>query len=464
MSKSKILTPLVGLVVLTLLLAACVPPPTPEVIEKVVTKEVEKIVEVTPVPEEEPVNILIWSHFANEPLMRQVISTVFEDYMAEHPNVNIEVTWWDKQPLRDAIRTVMSAGGSGTPDMTTFDTTDIEWVEAGWLLSLDEVMDLDNYAAGADKDATYPDQGFSEHYKHNMAFNVDYLLYNKAIFDELGIQVPDGYQFTQDEFLEVVQKCDAAGYDGLADGIGNRPYPGQYVSKAALLSRVGAEEYQKYISGQQSWDTPEVRQALEWVVELGEAGLWPDSLATMTIDEFHIYFHTQQKACMLYVGSFFPSRSFKPVEEGGMPRDFRFGFLRYPKMEGAQGAEQMIASFPTGYAVLSTTEHPEVAKDIIRFWNSHPKYGAMWAQIVNMPSAIKYSPEDIPQELSDNEWQWYWDGFNEVYGDVDLVQEPPICGDFNNALTAVLNEGIPLGLMSVDEAIEYLDENLCVDQ
>ena len=181
------------------LLASCATP-TPEtitetVIETVVvevdgetiveTVEVEKEVVVekeVEVPVEGPTTITVWSHFANEPNFRQVISGVFEDYMAEHPDVVIEVAWFDKQPLRDSIRTVMQSGGEGAPDFTTFDHEDVEWVEAGWLEPFDGVLDFNNFVVGADVAGSYPALGMPEHYKFNMAAQTDYILYNKEIF------------------------------------------------------------------------------------------------------------------------------------------------------------------------------------------------------------------------------------------------------------------------------------------
>ena len=35
------------------------------------------------------------------------------------------------------------------------------------------------------------------------------------------------------------------------------------------------------------------------------------------------------------------------------------------------------------------------------------------------------------------------------------------CGGFNDALVSNLNEGLPLGLITVDEAIEMMDAALC---
>lgn len=70
--------------------------------------------------QDEETTIEWWSHWANEPAKVAVIEQIAADYMAEHPNVTIEITWWDKGPLFDAIRSTMTAG-EGAPDITTFD-------------------------------------------------------------------------------------------------------------------------------------------------------------------------------------------------------------------------------------------------------------------------------------------------------------------------------------------------------
>ena len=61
----------------------------------------------------------------------------------------------------------------------------------------------------------------------------------------------------------------------------------------------------------------------------------------MTIDEFHVYFHTQKKACMLYIPSWYPGRAFKSEAEGGQSPDFHFKMMKYPQMDGAQFNNQL---------------------------------------------------------------------------------------------------------------------------
>jgi ABC-type glycerol-3-phosphate transport system substrate-binding protein len=417
---------------------------------------------------EAPIEIIWWSHWANEPAKRLVIEKIAADYEAEHPNVNIEITWWDKNPLIEAVRNAMTAG-EGAPDITS-DFCAVEHVQAGWCLDLADVLPWENFAPGTELDTNYASLGYPGNYKFNIGASTNMIFYNKEIFAELGIEVPDDYQFTQSEFLDVVQKCHEAGYAGVADAIGNRPYPGVWAVQYPLFTLVGPEEYDKYNAGLQSWDTPEARQVLEYSVQLRDAGLWPESFATMTIDEFHVYFHTQRQACMLFVPSWYAGRAFKPVEEGGQDPNWHFGMLRYPLMDGAKAPTTLTVGFESGYHVLSSTQHPEVAKDILAF-ASQPKYGALWTAVTDIPSVINYDPatdwpsDELLQEMGvePGKWDWYWEEYNKVYGGLPTGMAPtPRCGDFENAVTSALNEGLPLGLISVDEAIQILDENLCV--
>ena len=60
-----------------------------------------------------------------------------------------------------------------------------------------------------------------------------------------------------------------------------------------------------------------VFESYSGVVELRESGMFPDVYATLTIDEYHVYFHTQHAACMLFNPTWYSGRAFKAVEEGG---------------------------------------------------------------------------------------------------------------------------------------------------
>jgi multiple sugar transport system substrate-binding protein len=410
----------------------------------------------------EPVQIKWWSQWAAQPANRQFVDTVVADYEAAHPNVDIEVTWFEQAQVGDALKAAMTAGGADAPDIAS-DVGLANAVQAGWALNIDDAIPWDNYVDGARQDGMFP--GAEGVYKYNIGFQQLMLLYNPEIFDKLGIKVPENKQFTQKEFVDVVQKCKDGGYAGVADSVGNRNYPAMFPIWAAMVQLVGREEQAKYDNGQTSWDTPTARQVLTWMNELRDAGMWPSTFATMGIDEFHVYWHTQQKSCMLYIPSWYSGRAFKPVAEGGQDPNFHFKMMHYPLMDGAKNNDTLWAAFESGFMVPSSTKHPEVAKDILAFM-AQPKYGALWTALTNIPSAIKYDPvKDWPADMKDNPWQWYWDEMNQTYGGYKLAVAPGVsCDKFIEARTAMINEGLPQNLVTIDDAIKTLDENLCTAQ
>lgn len=410
----------------------------------------------TPVPGKKVVTW--WSHWANEPAKVQVIETIAKDYKAAHPDVDIVLVWWDKNPLRDVVRNTMTAG-KGAADITTFDTELVQWVQAGWVVDLENVLPWKNFNPAAKQDGQYT--GIKGNYKFNIGATYNMILYNPEAFEKAGVKVPNNYQFTQDEFVEVVKKCKAAGYAGVANAGGNRPNPGRLPVELALFNLVGPDQLSKYVKGETSWDTPAVRQVLNWDVELTKAGFWPPTYSTMGIDEYHVYFHTQKKSCMLYVPTWYTGRSFKPEKQGGQSPNFRIGMLRYPAMKGAKANNQVFAGWESGYAILTQTKVLDLAKDILVF-ASQPKYGALWVAVTNSPTAILYGKKDIPKVEGAEQWQWYWDEFNKVYGPLNVATpDQTRCGDFENAYRSYVNEGIPQGLVTVDETIKGMNAKLC---
>lgn len=418
--------------------------------------------------QDEEVTIQWWSHWANEPAKRAVIEQIATEYMAANPDVIIEITWWDKQPLFDAVRNTMTAG-EGAPDITTFDQEVPEWVEAGWLVDLNEYLPWDNFVEGTRADGQFEIGGEVGQYKFNISSVVNMIIYNKDLFAELGIEVPEDDQFTTDEFLNVIQTCSEAGYAGMSLGIGNRNYPGAWAVQYPLWSLVGPDEWNLYNNGLQSWDTPEARRVLEYSAELRDAGMWPTTFSTMTIDEFHIYFHTQREACMMFIPTWYSGRAFAPQDSGGQDPNWHFGMLKYPAWEDGVANDTLWASFESGYAILSSSEHQDVAGDILAF-AAQPRYGALWTAVTNSPSSIRYDvsadwPEDELLEalgVVPGQWNWYWEEFDRVYGEMPAaVGATTRCGDFEAATVSVLNEGLPLGLLTVDEAVEMLNLSLC---
>ena len=83
-----------------------------------VEKSVEKVVTATPVPPAADAKKIInfWSMWSTQPLNQQFVNTVTADYMKEHPDVQINVSYWEKAALDQALQAALKAG-EGAPDI-----------------------------------------------------------------------------------------------------------------------------------------------------------------------------------------------------------------------------------------------------------------------------------------------------------------------------------------------------------
>ena len=110
--------------------------------------------------------------------------------------------------------------------------------------------------------------------------------------NDLGVKVPASGQFTQAEFLDLVKKAKAKGITPMSQGVGDRPFPGSYVTHEALLKKLGPKDYDALMKGTLSWSDPRVVETLTCVKQLVDAGAFPASFTSLKLGESHIYFHT----------------------------------------------------------------------------------------------------------------------------------------------------------------------------
>ena len=151
---------------------------------------------------------------------------------------------------------------------------------------------------------------------------------------KLGVALPANGQFDQAQFLDLVKKARAAGITPIAQGVGDRPYPGAYILGEALLRKLGTDDYGKLLAGKLSFEDPRVVDVFTWVKQLVDAGAYPKNFMTLKLGESHYYFYQKPGALMFPMGSFYTGRAFVPVDKGGQPQDFPLGIMQFPAMDG----------------------------------------------------------------------------------------------------------------------------------
>lgn len=185
-------------------------------------------------PSGEPVTIQWW-HIANNDPGLTDFQNMADAYMAENPNITIEVTVLENEAFKAAIQTNLQAGD--VPDL--FQSWGggkmREQVEAGLLkdITADVAEWNDEIAAGAT--SLYQVDGV----QYGMPYNAGMVgfWYNKAQFEQAGITAPPT---TWDELLDAVQKLKDAGLTPIAVGAGDK-WPAHFYYSYLMVRLCGAE-------------------------------------------------------------------------------------------------------------------------------------------------------------------------------------------------------------------------------
>ena len=399
-----------------------------------------------------------WSHWAIEDSKKAVLFEAKRRFEAKNPGHTVTITFYEKKNMWPALRAAFTAG-SGFPDVFYYDMDVPEFMTAGWLADLSTGVRWENIEPYGKSFWTRPGAGGKT---GTWAIPVeaasDEIYYNKKLFKELGIAVPAGYAFTQDQFKEIVAKCAKAGYAAFATGASDRDWAAHYIPNALLTSKLGADEFMRLLRGEISWKDPRVVEVFHYYKELIDLGAYAKTLNSMTLAEAHRYFHTEQKACMFPVGSWYTGRAFVPPDKGGQPRDFELGMLNNPLMKDGKGHGQKFLGVAGSLGVAAKSPNLPLAIKVADSF-ADVEIGNMWMAKTGVQTGIKTDPARIDSPL-----KWYFDEYGRVNKttrwidltaqQVRLLMKPGVWETY----VATVNQGLPNRIIGPDEALTKLEE------
>ena len=390
--------------------------------------------------------ITLWSHWAAEKIKRDYVEDAIKRFEEKNPGVKVKASWYEKTALYATLKTALRAGQA--PDIFYAEPDQVEYMENGFLLDLSEI----NWAAIEPWAKTaWSFQG--KPYGFPLEASTVELYYNKKMVDELGVQVPPGGQLSADTFTDLVKKAKAKGWTPMSLGVGDRPFPGAYLTHEALLQKLGTEDYDKLLKGKLPWSDPRVVDTLKWLRGLIDAGLLPASFTSLKLGEAHTYFHTNPGAVMFLNGSWYTSRAFNPPDKGGQPKDFPLGIMKFPAVPGAVCPNCRTLSVQGSYVANADTKRK---KEVLAFFNSMAteEAGNRWLGQVLVQTGIKTDPTKIQGEYAEyfkmlaaaNQGAVYY------FGAPTQVMQ----GKAKEVFTQVVNNAFPAGTISVDDTVKQL--------
>ena len=172
--------------------------------------------------------LTLWSHEADEAAKVAWAETAARNFEKKNPGVTVKMTWYQKEALNAALKAALRAGQG--PDILYTEPDQTEYIDNGFLLPLNDFIDWNNVEAWAREAWTHNGKVYG---LPKEAYTIE-LYYNKDWMKKLGVNLPANGQVSQAEFLQIVKKAVAAGMTPIAQGVGDRPFPGAYLTHEAV--------------------------------------------------------------------------------------------------------------------------------------------------------------------------------------------------------------------------------------
>lgn len=336
------------------------------------------------------VTLQFWSHWASEKAKREFTEKAIEAFEKANPNIKIEMTWYEKNQLMQVLRAEMSIG-SGKPDLFYLDPKPdpqyggSPWVNEGLVADITEYLDKNSYIGEDLKAWTYNNRLYGIPLEGGL-----FMIYvNKGIFEEAGVQFPpaNGRNFTQEEFKDAVIKIRDAGYVPLAAGVMDSAISTDCFISACLVRELGKEEFEGLIRGKISWEDPRVLSALRYVSEITKLRTWPDDVLSMRFVDGFLMF-SRGEAAMYADGPWMFSRAANPIEQGGLPGDFKLDVVDFPAKISGEYNDVVVKLVAGSWVVSAQSKHIPEAASFLRFIST-PEWAKEWVKTVKGQTGIK---------------------------------------------------------------------------
>ncbi len=297
-----------------------------------------------------------------------MVQEMLEKFHATHPNIRVFYTP-DPENFQEKMLAEMQAGTA--PDVfqgccTHFPT----WSQLGYTIDLRPYVaaDLDKSTIEDWDPAQYkalfaPDgQQFGLPKYHGALA----LYYNKDLFDEYGVDYPDG-TWDHDDYLTAMKRLT---HDRAGDG---------HIDLWGSMLDVGWDRIQVHVNG---WGghfvdpddparslmcAPEAMGAMEWL----RARMWDDRVMATSLDVQNLWTRfafTSQRIAMVEDGSW-------ALKDILAEADFRVGVVPFP----AGPVRQVTLATTDGFGIYAGTRYPEAAWELLKFLISED-YGRAMAR------------------------------------------------------------------------------------
>ena len=414
---------------------------TPKVVEKEVTRIIEKVS--TPVPEE--ITLSVWNIWGGTrvPLM----DDMFKRFSEVHPGLVVENVL---QPGGERLQQLQTAIAGGTPpDVPMINQQEVPlFATRNALLPLDSYMALegityDEYYDYAIKASQWDGKTYS---LPNVSAAYSLYFYNVDHFEEAGLD-PDAPPETWDELIDASKKLTVI-EDGQIQRLGYQFYhglPGPNDFKQALLSNGGM--FMSDDARTIRFNEPAGVEALEWCLNLmdevyGGIETYQDWTAVQGAEDITNPFisETLSSAYRGVWDVFY-------ITQGNPDLNYRLGLLPH----SASGESHTPAEGSWSYGVPTEAAHRDASWELVEWLGHEPTASCWFMQQQGRPSPLKLCNQD---QVYHDTFPTTWPTIIKMVDTAVRIPLTPANPEIGQRLAQALEEA-SFGVKTPEEALEW---------
>ena len=303
----------------------------------------------------------LW-HIQAEPV-NAVIQDAADRYMADHPDVKVNVEQLQNDPFKVKIKAALGAGDAPCAFPSWGGGPMIEYINAGHILDISEYMNADDYMVRftpASLSQVMYDGGMYGVPVENTVVAV--IFYNKSIFEELGLTPPA----TWDELMTIVDTL--VENDIAPFALANKTKWTSSMYYMYLVDRLGGPEvFAAAAAREGSFEDPVFIEAGQMVQDLVERGAFNEGFNGLDYD-------TGQSRMLMYAGqgAMELMGSWNVSTVIGENPDFaenELGFFPFPAIEGGAGDPYNVVgtAMDNAYHISANCEYPEETFQLLQY-------------------------------------------------------------------------------------------------
>lgn len=324
----------------------------------------------------------------------RVVNQIIEEYESLNPHVTIKPEPLENEQYKNKLKILSTSNELPDVGVTWAAGFLAPYVEGELFTPLDDLLDSglrDKFVPGT----TEPYAIDGKTYALPLEFNIAPIYYNKAIFEEYELEVPETYE----EFKQVVETLKSNGIAPIA--LGNKDRWTGSLWYMYLADRIaGQETLAKAILGEVSFMDEGLLQAAREVQALVDSDAFVRGFNGLSNEEAKSEF-LNSTAAMFLMGSWdLPNFT----TNTDIPQEFRdsVGFFKFPVVEGGKGDINSWVGGPgVGLFVAENSPVKEEAKKFVQFFIE--KWGEQSVANAGVIPATKVdtSSLDMPQLFLD---------------------------------------------------------------